>query len=132
MELQFDRVANDLLGRKSRSVEVKATVELHLDSLLSIAEQLQQAYGKSDTIPQVDLLSIVRLLSDFKETAAVLFSKIEENLKQTEETLHSLRAEKDNLEKGIFQFPQNALDLKQAINYILTHKIRLEQEAMLT
>ena len=115
VELQFDRVANDLLGRKSRSVEVKATVELHLDSLLSIAEQLQQAYGKSDTIPQVDLLSIVRLLSDFKETAAVLFSKIEENLKQTEETLHSLRAEKDNLEKGIFQFPQNALDLKQAI-----------------
>ena len=62
----------------------------------------------------------------------MLFSKIEENLKQTEETLRSLRAEKDSLEKGIFQFPQNALDLKQAINYILTHKIRLEQEAMLT
>ena len=61
----------------------------------------------------------------------MLFSKIEENLKQTEETLRSLRAEKDSLEKGIFQFPQNALDLKQAINYILTHKIRLEQEAML-
>ena len=119
MELQFDRVANDLLGRKSRSVEVEATVELHLDSLLSIAEQLQQAYDNPEEMSQEVLLSIVRLLSDFKETAAVLFSKIEENLKQTEETLRSLRAEKDSLEKGIFQFPQNALDLKQAINYII-------------
>ena len=92
MELQFDRVANDLLGRKSRSVEVEATVELHLDSLLSIAEQLQQAYDNPEEMSQEVLLSIVRLLSDFKETAAVLFSKIEENLKQTEETLRSLRA----------------------------------------
>ena len=55
------------------------------------------------------------MLSDFKETAAVLFSKSEENLKQTEEALRSLRTEKESLEKGRFQFPQNALDLKQAI-----------------
>ena len=67
MELQFDRVANDLLGRKSRSFEVEATVELHLDSLLSIAEQLQQAYDNPEEMSQEVLLSIVRLLSDLRK-----------------------------------------------------------------
>ena len=135
VKLHFDRAANDLLSRKSRMREAEATTEIYLDSLLSIAEQLRQAYDESEKQRQNDLLSIVRLLSDFKEAAAVLFSKSEENLKQTEEALRSLRTEKESLEKGRFQFPQNALNLKQAIisqikaNYGETAEVVLVAEA---
>lgn len=94
VKLHFDRAANDLLSRKSRICEAEATTGIYLDSLLSIAEKLRQAYAEAEKQRQNDFLSIVRLLSDFKETAAVLFSKSEENLKQTEEALRSLRTEK--------------------------------------
>lgn len=131
VKLHFDRAANDLLSRKSRICEAEATTGLYLDSLLSIAEQLQQVYNESEKRWQNEVLSIVRLLSDFKETAAVLFSKSEENLKQTEEALRSLRTEKESLEKGRFQFPQNALDLKQAILSQIKAKYRETAEVVL-
>ena len=66
-------------------------------------------------VAQTELSSITESLEGFKQTAAVLLAKLQEDLEQTGETLRALKKEQESLEKGRFQFPQNALDLKQAV-----------------
>ena len=58
---------------------------------------------------------IIDPMGALKETATVLHSKLTDAVRAADEKLAALKAEKEELEKGRFQFPQNALDLKQAI-----------------
>ena len=123
--MRFDRAANDLFDRANRfdTGEIEATAAVHLDSMLSMTEQLRQMFAETEDLPperltkveQTELPSITESLESFKQTAAVLLAKLQEDLEQTGETLRALKKEQESLEKGRFQFPQNALDLKQAI-----------------
>lgn len=125
VRMRFDRAANDLFDRANRfdTGEIEATAAVHLDSMLSMTEQLRQAFSATENltpeqlteVAQTELSSITESLEGFKQTAAVLLAKLQEDLEQTGETLRALKKEQESLEKGRFQFPQNALDLKQAV-----------------
>lgn len=58
---------------------------------------------------------IIELIEGIKSDANILFSKLDDEFKKTGEKFRELKAEEKNLEKGIYKFPQNALDLKHAI-----------------
>ena len=141
VRMHFDRAVNDLFDRVNcfDTDEPEATAAVHLDSMLSMAEQLRQVFNETEDLPpecltemsQTALPSIIRSLESFKQTAAVLLSKLQEDLEQTGEMLRALKKEQESLEKGRFQFPQNALDLKQAVLSQIKAKFNKNAEVVL-
>ena len=121
----FTRDGNDLVARSRRvsAEELEATTAVHLESTLEVIETLKKLFEQTEDLPPEkviksapnELTEIVRRLNLLKETAMLLSAKLQENLEQADEKLRALNAEKESLEKGRFQFPQNAIDLKQAI-----------------
>ena len=100
-----------------------AAVAIQLDSLITIIETLRQTFETTEGLSPEKvaeaannvLPSVVRQLESLKETSTYLLGKLQENLDQSDEKLRALCEEKESLEKGRFQFPKNAIDLKQAI-----------------
>ena len=121
----FYSAGNDLFNRAERvNAEVlDAAVAIQLDSLITIIETLRQTFETTEGLSPEKvaeaannvLPSVVRQLESLKETSTYLLGKLQENLDQSDEKLRTLCEEKESLEKGRFQFPKNAIDLKQAI-----------------
>ena len=121
----FHRAGNDLLNRAERvNAEVlDAAVAIQLDSLITIIETLRQTFETTEGLSPEKvaeaannvLPSVIRQLESLKETSTYLLGKLQENLDQSDEKLRALCEEKESLEKGRFQFPKNAIDLKHAI-----------------
>ena len=122
----FYRAGNELLSRVERinPDDLDATAAVHLDSLAESVEMLRQTFAKTEDLPPEKvteaaqggvLLSVIHQLKILNSNATLLSAKLQENLNRADEKLRALNAEQKSLEKGRFQFPQNAIDLKQAI-----------------
>ena len=114
-------------------------IDVHLDSLFV---ELERVTERVENIKNVDPESIIMYsesefrqvideMEALKETAAVLFSKLTDAVHATDKKLASLKAEQRELEKGRFQFPPNALDLKKAIQSQIYAKIGDRAEVMI-
>lgn len=118
--------ANNILAQKSSLTDMQAVdgvVASLLESLVKAGEKLTGLFAELDDItPQLIIEyskerfeNIIKLIDSVKSNANVLYSRLEEELRHIGERLGELKAERENLEKGIYKFPQNALDLKQAV-----------------
>lgn len=118
--------ANNILAQKSSLADMQAVdgvVASLLESLVKAGEKLTGLFAELDDItPQLIIEyskerfeNIIKLIDSVKSNANVLYSRLEEELRHIGERLGELKAERENLEKGIYKFPQNALDLKQAV-----------------
>lgn len=58
---------------------------------------------------------IIGRMESLRETATLLYARAREAIAAADDQLSRLKTEQHELEKGRFRFPQNALDLKQAI-----------------
>lgn len=122
---RFQFAKNALASRSSKisADELDATAAIYLESTTEVLTTLSSLFEKTENmtpeqvtgVAQDELTEIVGQLENLKETATLLSAKLQENLNEADEKLRALNAEKESLEKGRFQFPQNAIDLKQAI-----------------
>ena len=125
IQSRFRLAQNALVSRSSKisADELDATAAIYLESTTEVLTTLSSLFEKTENMTpeqvtraaQNELTEIVGQLENLKETATLLSAKLQENLNEADEKLRALNAEKESLEKGRFQFPQNAIDLKQAI-----------------
>ncbi|MBQ3285243.1 MAG: AAA family ATPase [Ruminococcus sp.] len=98
-------------------------IDVQLDSLFTELEKVSEQFERIKEVSPEKIIAyseeefrqIIDAMGALKETATVLHSKLTDAVRAADEKLAALKAEKEELEKGRFQFPQNALDLKQAI-----------------
>lgn len=138
-EKEYDKAVSDILAvkntitteyntliQKYNSVDIElisGVLGSLLDSLLEVGEKLAEKFEElSDITPErivecskTKFEDIRTLTDNVKSNANVLYSRLEEEFERTGTKIKELKAEKENLEKGIYKFPQNALDLKQAV-----------------
>lgn len=118
--------ANNTLVQKFNSVDfelISGVILSLLESLLESGEKLSELFDGLDDITPDQILEyskskfeeIIKLTEDIKSDANVLYSRLKEEFDKLGEKIRELKVEEENLEKGIYKFPQNALDLKQAV-----------------
>ena len=123
---RFLRTRSDVLSRVGETDSQKIDDEIinvHLDSMLTEMEKIADRFGEiEDTAPESiisysekEFQQIIDEMEALKEDATVMHAKLTDAVRAIKEKLRSLKSEQQELEKGRFQFPQNALDLKQAI-----------------
>lgn len=118
--------ANSTLVQKYNSVDLDLISSVLLSLIASLCDsgaKLSVLFDELNDITTEQILKyskgrfeeIIELIEGIKSDANILFSKLDDEFKKTGEKFRELKAEEKNLEKGIYKFPQNALDLKHAI-----------------
>lgn len=118
--------ANSTLVQKYNSVDldlISSVLQSLIASLCDSGAKLSVLFDELNDITPEQILKyskgrfeeIIELIEGIKSDANILFSKLDDEFKKTGEKFRELKAEEKNLEKGIYKFPQNALDLKHAI-----------------
>lgn len=118
--------ANSTLVQKYNSVDLDLISSVLLSLIASLCDsgaKLSVLFDELNDITPKQILKyskgrfeeIIELIEGIKSDANILFSKLDDEFKKTGEKFRELKAEEENLEKGIYKFPQNALDLKHAI-----------------
>lgn len=123
---RFLHIYRDINERTSGSKSFLADsvcAELSL-SLTDVAQRIchkYEAFGeltpeKVSMLTREELPALSEHINAFREIAVQLSGKADELLKIKTEARQELENEKADLERGIFKFPGNALDLKQAVS----------------
>lgn len=121
----FSRSNNEFINRYN-SVDLEKTdcaLSVLLESVIEISEKLSNEFDFCENLSPKMIIEftkekfseIILLINNLKENATLLYSRLIDETMKNDEKLRELNAEKSSLEKGKFKFPQNALDLKQAI-----------------
>lgn len=105
----IDKVPDGFIAAQLESLQTEME---HLTALFDPPEELspEQVAGSKESFEQ-----IIARMESLKEIATLLHAKVQDAIAAADAELRRLNAERQELEKGRFQFPQNALDLKQAI-----------------
>ena len=99
------------------------TIISKLNDLIATSNNLNKKYEAFEnitfqTVTNLSYEGFNNIIDLIRETVSLsnhLYSTLVETQKSIYENIKSLENEKNNLERGIFKFPQNSLDLKNAI-----------------
>ena len=125
VKIKFTR-ADNTLAQKCNSVKtelISGVIFSFLESLMESVRNLSDLFEDFNDLTPEQILEyskvrfeeIIKLIDDIKSDANVLYERIDEEFESFGVKIRELKEEEENLEKGIYKFPQNALDLKQAI-----------------
>lgn len=118
--------ATNTFYNKHNSISLESTdivIVSMVDNLLELTDRLSQKYEALENISPDSIMqfsyegfnNIIDLIKNVKSVADKLYSRLNEEQKSIDDNLKNLEAEKQNLEKGIFKFPQNSIDLKNTV-----------------
>lgn len=125
--------ANNALAQKCNSVEtelINGVLLSFLESLRESSENLSVLFeGLNDLTPehileytQGKFEEIINMTDGIKSNANVLYSRIDEEFESIGAKIRELKEEEKNLNNGIYKFPSNAIDLKEAIKAAIKAK----------
>jgi uncharacterized protein YPO0396 len=102
------------------------------EALLKKSEQFHDA--KADGILKIgkdNLISLMNEADDYRGRCSALASRLNEAVEIDVRRQADLTKEKESLEKGIYQFPRDAVDLKEAIEIRLRSRFGHEAKAFI-